>query len=125
MKETKKIAEIANIRDEMLRLAKRLDDVMNEQTFNILPEEDWMKTRIELWARVFNEGGVVSMERLYEIWTVEMKKDKRGLGGFYVGKRPSLMKLSGDKVALTKNADEFVQEYLNKTLEEYAQNFKA
>ena len=35
--------------------------------------------RVELWCRIQLEGGVVTKERLHELW----RKDNRGLGGFF------------------------------------------
>lgn len=86
--------------------------------------EDWMRDRVELWCRVFNEGGIVTQNRLHEIWGNEMKKSTRGLGGFFVGKGASLQWTADDKVVLTIAARDAIEDWTGTTIEEYAKKYK-
>lgn len=85
--------------------------------------KSWMRDKIELWCRIYNEGRIVSKERLHEIWK-EMGKDVRGLGGFFVGKRASLVWTSDKKVLLTNKAGESIKRWTGKSISEYAKKFK-
>jgi len=85
--------------------------------------KSWMRDKIELLCRIYNEGRIVSKERLHEIWK-EMGKDVRGLGGFFVGKKASLVWTSDKKVLLTNKAGESIERWTGKTISEYAKKFK-
>ena len=102
MKETHKIA-LVDI-DEMLKCFDSDND-------------EWYKDRVDLWSAIYKEGGIVTKERLYEIWT-DMGKDTRGLGGFFCGKYPSLATGVDNKIMLTENADKNCKEWTGKTLAE-------
>lgn len=68
------------------------------------------KDRLELWCRIYNEGGIVTRDRLHEIWVKVMGKDARGLGGFFTGKA-SLAKTTDGKVTLTDIAKDKVKKW--------------
>ena len=85
--------------------------------------QEWSKDRIELWCRVYNEDGVVTQEKLHEIWQ-KMGKDTRGLGGFFSGKPASLSYTFDNKVSLTATAADNILSWTGKPIEEYAKKFK-
>ncbi|MBU4300698.1 hypothetical protein L6303_01950 [archaeon] len=112
---------VMETRDELQRLAKKIQSLLDEKSSVEVP--DWMRDRVELWGRIYNRGGVVSDEQFRELWCTKMGKDIRGAGGFYVGKNPSLIKLTDGKTALTQSADKFCQEMLGLPLSEMAKQF--
>lgn len=114
--------KIEEVRNLLLQATKILNTLIEEVGEREL--EDWMKSRVELWCRIYNEGGVVTRERLREIWVKVMGKDARGLGGFFVGKNASLAWTPDNKVALTKNASDNIEAWTGKTISEYAKRFK-
>lgn len=115
---------LENIKGELISLTKRVSDLLESQTDKSKEKlENWMKDRVELWCRIYNEGGVVSKERLHETWEGQMKKDTRGLGGFFVGKA-SLQWTANNKVVLTARASEAIEAWTGQPIEEYAKKFK-
>ena len=87
---------------------------------------DWMKRRAELWCRIHNEGGVISQEKLYEIWEL-MGQDKRGLGGFFTGGSPSLVYVSfGGKtcVGIGHNVPTLIKNWSGVQIEDFAKTFQ-
>lgn len=116
--------KIGEAKDLLIRATKILSDLLEERDARENNLEDWMKDRVELWCRLYNEGGIVSRERLHEIWREEMKKDVRGLGGFFVGKGASLAWTPDESVVLTKNASEAISAWTGKSISEYAKQFK-
>jgi len=113
----KKIEEARRL---LFEATKLLTEVIEMQENNISGIEDWMKQRMELWARIYLEGGIVDRKRLYEIWKDEMGRDTRGLGGFFVGKRASLVWTHDGKIMLTRYASESTEAWSGKSLREYA-----
>ena len=85
--------------------------------------EKWMKDRIEFWCRIYNEGGIITKERLYEICK-EFGWSHRGIGGFAAGKKPTLLWRSDGRVLLTRYASESIKKWTGKTISEYAKKFK-
>ena len=116
--------KVEEAKDLLIKATKILSDIVEEKdTINNSPE-DWTKDRIELWCRIYSEGGIITRERLHEIWRDKMKKDVRGLGGFFVGKGASLAWTPDNKVVLTKKASEAVEAWTGKNISEYAKQFK-
>lgn len=110
-------------RDLLIQATKLLSEGI-EGSNNDEKIEDWMKNRIELWCRIYNVGGLVTKDKLHEIWEVKMKKDTRGLGGFFVGKGASLTYTTDEKVILTKKAAESIFAWTGKEISEYAKKYK-
>jgi len=106
MDNSKKIEEAKKLLIEATRL---LTDVVEgvEEGDNVKGIKKWMENRLELWARLYNEGGAVENNRLHEIWK-KMGKDSRGIGGFFVGRDASLQYTHDNKVVLTKSAADSV-----------------
>lgn len=84
----------------------------------------WMEDRVELWCRIYKEGGIVTQARLHEIWRDIMGKNTKGLGGFFAGKNASLIKTPDEKIVLTKPASDAIKAWTGKTIAEYAKKFK-
>lgn len=122
MERDKKMLEEA--KEHLIKATKILSDIVEKRNANETSLEDWMKDRVELWCRIYNEGGVISQERLHEIWKDNMGKDVRGLGGFFAGKGASLSWTTDNKVVLTKNASDAIEAWTGKTITEYAKKFK-
>jgi len=79
----------------------RLLALLGEESEMEIPE--WAVDRVNLWKDLYAKGGTVDKRELYKI----AKKhgfDNRGLGGFFVGKNKSLMKLADGRIALTESA---------------------
>jgi hypothetical protein len=85
----------------------------------------WMKDRIELWCRIYNEnkGSPISKDRVDELWE-KMGKDRLGTAGFFTGKRASLQWTHDGKVSLSYYADKQVKEWTDNSLQEYAKKFR-
>jgi len=115
--------KIEEVRTLLLQATKILSNLIEEEVEES-ELEDWMEDRVELWCRIYNEGGVVTRDRLHQIWVDVMGKDVRGLGGFFVGKNASLAWTPDDKVALTKSAADTIEAWTGKTISEYAKRFK-
>jgi len=119
-KEKEKIEEAKEL---LIKATKILSDIVEETSENESDLEEWMGNRVELWCRIYNEGGIVSKSRLHEIWR-DMGKDVRGLGGFFVGRGASLAWTTDDKVVLTRKAAESIEAWTGKSISEYAKKFK-
>jgi len=115
--------KIEEAKDLLIRATKLLSDTITGEDTTKEKLEDWMKDRIELWCRIYNESGIITNDRLHEIWK-KMGKDTRGLGGFFTGKGASLQYTTDDKVVLTKNASDSIEAWTGKSIKEYAQKFK-
>lgn len=122
MKDTteKKIKEAKEL---LIQATKLLSDIAEERNSEETDLEDWTKDRVQLWCRIYNEGGIVTIERLNELWK-QMGKDPRGLGGFFTGRGASLAYTSDDKVALMQNASKSIEAWTGKPISEYAKKFK-
>jgi hypothetical protein len=118
LKENKR--KIEEAKDLLIKATRLLTEVIEMAESNGTEAEEWMKQRMELWVRIYLEGGVVAQERLHEIWGREMNKDVRGLGGFFVGKRASLEWTHDNRVMLTRYATESIEAWTGKSVEEYA-----
>ncbi len=116
--------KIDEVKDLLIKATKILSDIIEEGYTNKDKEEDWMKDRVELWCRIYNENGIITRDRLHSIWKDDMKKDVRGLGGFFVGKGASLLWIPDDRVVLTKKASEAIEAWTGKKISEYAEQFK-
>ncbi len=115
--------KIEEVREYLMKATKLLSDIVEERNTENTALDDWMKDRVELWCRVYNEGGMISQDRLHEIWK-DMGKDPRGIGGFFVGKGASLSWTPDDRVVLTKNASDAIKAWTGKTINDYAQQYK-
>jgi hypothetical protein len=122
MKENKR--KIEEAKKLLIKATRLLTEVIEMTESNGTEAEEWMKQRTELWARIYREGGVVSREMLQRIWKDEMKKDVRGLGGFFVGKRASLQWTHDNKVMLTRYATESIEAWTGKSIDEYAKTLE-
>ncbi len=122
MKENKR--KIEEAKEFLIKATRLLTEVIEMAESNGTGAEEWMRQRMELWARIYLEGGVVTRERLHRIWKQEMKKDVRGLGGFFVGKRASLQWTHDNKVMLTRYATESIEAWTGKSIEEYSGGYK-
>jgi len=125
MQQRKSVKEQVEEARQMLFKATKILSEIVEGEGN--PDSDlvaWQRDRVELWCRVFNEGGVVTKERLHGIWKGKMRKDVRGLGGFFVGKGASLAWTPDDKAVLTKKASESIRTWTGKEISEYAKKYK-
>lgn len=77
--------------------------------------------RVLLLAKV-DEAGGVDKETLYKFWQ-ELGKDTRGLGGFFKGKKPLLVKDSKGRILVSESGGELLQRY-RKFLEDKGFNLK-
>ena len=109
---------------ELLMEATQLMSEIIEGNSEVKESDEWAKNRLEFWSRILLEGGQISNERAHEIWEKEMKKDARGYGGHFVGKRASLQYSHDGKVMLTMHADEKCIAWIGISLAEYAKKFK-
>lgn len=119
--------KIAEAREHLIKATKILNEVLEGGVgaANIeRPLEDWMEDRVELWCRLYNEGGIVTKQRLHELWCNQMGKDARGLGGFFAGKGASLAYTTDDKIILTKYASDSILAWTGVQITEYAKRFK-
>jgi hypothetical protein len=86
--------------------------------------EEYRRARVELWCRIYNEGGILTRERLHEIWVKNMGKDPRALGGFFTGKNPSLIWTPEGKVTINKKiVEEKIKAWTGRTIDEYCRTF--
>ena len=121
MMENNKKLDVA--REHLMEATKIISELIEGQINPEAKLEDWMKDRIELWCRIFNKGGIVTQNRLHEIWK-GMGKDTRGLGGFFTGKNSSLQYTHDEKVVLTLNAKNSIEAWTGKSVEEYSKKYK-
>lgn len=121
MKDKDKITKARNL---LIEATKLLSDSIEGQEGTGKSLEDWMQDRVELWCRIYNLRGLITQDRLKELWVGVMKKDMRGIGGFFVGKGASLAHTPDDKVVLTKKASESIRAWTGKEISEYAKKFK-
>lgn len=115
--------KVEEARDLLIKATKLLSDMITSEDTTKEKLEDWMKDRVELWCKAYNEGGIITKERLYQIWK-KMGKDPRGLGGFFVGKGASLHYTPDGKIVLTKKASDSIEAWTGKTIQEYSKNFR-
>ena len=115
-------AEVAEIRAELANIALRLERAEGElrearEDLRRLanPEEDGLDRwdrRCRVLVGVYERGGVVSQTEWYAIGEAH-GYDRRGLGGFFTGRRPSMAEIGGDRHALTKTGTKDAEEYLD------------
>lgn len=109
------------LEDASALLAELQSEEQSEEGNSEIPT--WMKDRIELWCRIFNEnkGNPVSKGRVDELWGAM----GHGLtAGFFTGKRASLQWTHDGKVSLSYYANKQVKEWTGQSLQEYAKKFK-
>jgi len=109
--------ELSNLR-RLLALAQGVDE--GELAEPMLQEHQ--KKRIELWCRIYNKGGHVDKTEMYRI-ARQVGYDRRGLGGFFTGRKPSLQMTPDDRIFLTKEATRDLERWTGQTIEDYAKNF--
>ena len=114
--------KIEEAKDYLMRATKLLSEFIEKSETKVELEE-WMKDRVELWCRIYNEGGSVSQDRFREIWK-NMGKNPKGLGGFFTGKPSSIVYDADDNVAITAEATKAILAWTGKTIKEYAKKFK-
>jgi hypothetical protein len=69
---------------------------------------DWLQPRLKMFKAIKDKGGDVKDEELQKFAsTLGYKK----LSGFYHGKKAGLIKLSGNRTALTKAAEQRLEEW--------------
>lgn len=124
MKETKKL-ELA--RGHLIEASKLLSDLIEGAPENnsgdIHQLEDWMEDRVELWCRIYNLGGIVTDKQLRELWEGKMKKNMKGIGGFFVGRGASLSYTTDERVVLTSKASDSILAWTGKEIKEYAKKY--
>jgi len=105
-KNEKKIKELIKKLEELeggVRLVRaELSKLIGERT-SVIREDEQQRANILL--DIWKAGSVITQRELYKIAS-KHGMDNRGLGGFFVGKKPSLVKLADGKVALTEKAKE-------------------
>lgn len=115
--------KVEEAREHLIEASKLLTEIIEKGGNSEASVESWMKDRIELWCRIYTEGGLVTNDRLHEIWK-SMGKDTRGLGGYFTGKNSSLQYTHDGKVMLTRNAAESVEAWTGKTIGEHAKKYR-
>jgi len=117
--------KIEEARELLIKATKLLSQIIEIDTYSEEQNlEEWMMNRVELWCRIYNEGGLITKEKLHKIWRDEIGKDTRGIGGFFVGKKPSLQWTHDGKVMLTMKASEQVEAWTGRTLKEYSKKYR-
>jgi len=90
--------------------------------FSDFQNNDWMQRRIEFWCKIYNKSSIVTENEIRNIWQ-SMGMDNRGLGGFFVGRNPSLTKLLDGRIALTSKASENILAWTGKEISIIAKEF--
>ena len=119
MNQEKKLEKLQTL----LMQANKLVLSMEEDNKSETQLTDWMKSRVELWCRIHKEGGAIAKERLHKIW-IDMGKDVRGIGGFFVGKNPSLIYDADGNVVLTEIASNYIKSWTGKSITEYRKKYQ-
>lgn len=105
--ENQKIMELIKTLEEIegrIKMARNeLSKLIGEEIGPLIPKGE--EQRANILHDIWNAGGVISQQELYKI-ARKHGMDNRGLGGFFVGKKPSLVKLANKKIALTEKAKE-------------------
>jgi hypothetical protein len=92
--------------EEISYLKSELEDVLQ----NPSEEEEETPIKIKLLKKIYDRGGIVSKEELYQIWK-NLGRDTRGLGGFFRGRNPVIAEGPDNKVFLTKYGKEILENY--------------
>jgi len=106
-KNEKRIMELIKKLEELeggVRLVRaELSKLIGEKGTSLIREDE--QQRANILFDIWKAGSVITQRELYKIAS-KHGMDNRGLGGFFVGKKPSLVKLADGKVALTEKAKE-------------------
>jgi len=112
-------AELEAIKASAEIILKRVESLLKKLDKNT--EIDWWDRRNSVLAEVIKRGNVISSEEWIEIGK-KYGFDPRGLGGFFTGKRPSMVSIGGGKKAITESGVKDVKEWLRENPEK-AQEF--
>jgi hypothetical protein len=119
--------QIAKATDFLMRVEEVIEEgIEGTSPVEQQQEEDFgkRKVRVELWCRIHKKGGVVTEKMLRHIWEDVMHRDYRGIGGFFCGRRASLMRLANRDVALTDYARQSILAWASMDIDEVAEEFK-
>ena len=99
--------------EELRSILKKADQILNQITGSgDEKSRKYWANRMGILATVMLEGGVVTSERWIEIGK-EHGYNPQGLGGYFAGRRSSMVKVGGDKRAITESGNEDVIEWLD------------
>lgn len=92
------IESLSRIETEIQALKAKLIRASGKEPPSEIP------TQLRILHEIFKAGRIITKQQLYDI-AKHNGLDNRGLGGFFSGKKPSLIELAGGRVALTKEGE--------------------
>jgi len=83
-------------------------ELLGEEVVEIPPEG--LRNRLIVWEAIHRRGDVVEYNVFKEI-TRKVGYDPRGIGGFFAGNQPSIIRIGEDKIALARWALDYLERY--------------
>lgn len=116
----KRLQELESSLESYLNELRELRSRLEGKKVYPVPTGDELP-RVLLLAKI-DEAGGVDKETLYQLWR-ELGKDTRGLGGFFKGRKPLLIRDSKGRILVSESGGELLQRY-RKFLEDKGFNLK-
>ena len=120
------LKEIRDIIKEIQEALLKIDRLISKELDSDLSPPEWEVPRIFIWYEIYKKDGIVDRDEFHRIGRL-YKYDPRGLGGFFVGKEPSLeyVGVNKNKVVLEDWAAEEVKKYkewIEKNIDKYQES---
>nr|MDO8062814.1 hypothetical protein [Candidatus Freyrarchaeum guaymaensis] len=106
------LEEIKSLLETMKELIERIEVMIRGES---ITEEENMSgsvndKRLCVLKEIYDRGGVVDRNEFYQIGE-NCGYSRKGLGGFFVGRRRTLTYISGGKVALTQDGEKELRKH--------------
>ena len=105
--EITKIEEIREVIEQMENQMQELKRIIGRRTSD---EKQELVRRVNILEAIENKESVVSQDEYYEILQ-NAGMDRQGGGGWFVGTKPSLTYIAGNRVALTADGRKKLEEW--------------
>jgi len=109
MNKEKAVLLLRSIRRELEVLLSKVEELETLLENAAAEPPDYLKAKLKVLMKVKKEGGIIDKNKLREYW-VSLGRDSRGFGGLFQG-YGKLVSIAGNKVALSQEAEELIEEY--------------
>ena len=95
--ETTKLEQIREVVEQIESQMKELKQIIGRRTQG---EKHDLERRVNILQAIVDKGDVITKSEYYQILQ-DAGMDRQGGGGWFVGTKPSLIYIAGERVALT------------------------
>jgi len=100
MKDENEITHIERIREVVEQMEIQMKELKKMIGRRTQGEKQELVRRVDILQAIIDKGGVVTQDEYWQILQ-DSGMDRQGGGGWFVGTKPSLTYIAGDRVALT------------------------